>query len=385
MEMTIDQQSFQNGKPHFRQLNGLRGIAAIMVVLFHLIEIFFIGDPIHQWVNHGYLAVDFFFLLSGYVISYAYDDRWNSMKTGSFFKRRIIRLHPLIVFSMLLGAASFYLQFTPRLYGLIPATSGWMLLIVTFMSMAMIPIPVAMDIRGWGEMYPLNGPAWSLFFEYLAYLAYGLFLRRLSNRLLIVLVFLSGIALVHQGLTSSSGTLAGGWTLDATHIKIGMTRLCFPFVGGMLMQRSNIPIRKFPQSFLLASMLLISVLCLPRIGDADAPWMNSMYEFIVVMIGFPFILFLGSSDQFTESVFSKICIWLGDLSYPIYITHQLVVYFFMAWVFRNKLNFVEALPLLMFTFIFIIIFSWACFKWIDKPIREWLTKKWLLKSNIEKK
>ena len=94
-------------KPHDQILDGLRGIAAIIVVVFHVFEIHSGGDHAKQLINHGYLAVDFFFMLSGYVISYAYDDRWSYMSLGHFFKRRIIRLQPMLVFGSILGALLF--------------------------------------------------------------------------------------------------------------------------------------------------------------------------------------------------------------------------------------------------------------------------------------
>ena len=65
-------------KPRYEILDGLRGVAAMIVVAFHLLETYSKG-PAYQVLNHGYLAVDFFFVLSGFVIGYAYDDRWNRM------------------------------------------------------------------------------------------------------------------------------------------------------------------------------------------------------------------------------------------------------------------------------------------------------------------
>ena len=98
--MTNLQQSathFADTKSHYALLDGLRGVAALLVVWYHVFEgyQFASGSAIIQEINHGYLAVDFFFILSGFVIGYAYDDRWGKTLTlGKFFKRRLIRLHP---------------------------------------------------------------------------------------------------------------------------------------------------------------------------------------------------------------------------------------------------------------------------------------------------
>src|SRR6516225_9374324 len=97
-------------KPHYLILDGLRGVAAVVVVIFHIFEAHSMGDAQHQIINHGYLAVDFFFLLSGYVIGYAYDDRWKKMSIGNFFKRRLVRLQPMVVICSIIGALFFYLQ-----------------------------------------------------------------------------------------------------------------------------------------------------------------------------------------------------------------------------------------------------------------------------------
>ena len=94
-------------KPRYEILDGLRGVAALMVVLFHIFETYSKG-PAFQIVNHGYLAVDFFFVLSGFVVGYAYDDRWDRMSTWGFFKRRLTRLHPMVIAGTLVGAALFF-------------------------------------------------------------------------------------------------------------------------------------------------------------------------------------------------------------------------------------------------------------------------------------
>ena len=84
---TISSASFTDTKPHYELLDGLRGVAAVLVLFYHIFEGFSFaeltneaGDGIIKTLNHGHIAVDFFFILSGFVISYAYDSRWKSMK-----------------------------------------------------------------------------------------------------------------------------------------------------------------------------------------------------------------------------------------------------------------------------------------------------------------
>ena len=101
------QTTYLASKPHYEILDGLRGVAAVMVIIFHLFEAHAGGSHLTQIINHGYLAVDFFFMLSGFVIGYAYDDRWGKMKTKDFIKRRVIRLHPMVVMGAIIGAVMF--------------------------------------------------------------------------------------------------------------------------------------------------------------------------------------------------------------------------------------------------------------------------------------
>lgn len=144
-------------KPHYPILDGLRGVAAIMVVIFHIFEAH-ATTHLDQIVNHGYLAVDFFFVLSGFVIGYAYDDRWGKMTLGDFFKRRLVRLHPMVVVGMIVGAVFFYFQ-GYSLWPSISETPVWKMLLVMVIGFTLIPVSQALDIRGWYEMHPLNGPA----------------------------------------------------------------------------------------------------------------------------------------------------------------------------------------------------------------------------------
>ena len=102
----ISSAAFTDTKPHYDLLDGLRGVAALMVIWYHVFEGFaFASAGNIETLNHGYLAVDFFFILSGFVIGYAYDDRWGKNFTmKDFFKRRLIRLHPMVIMGAVLGA-----------------------------------------------------------------------------------------------------------------------------------------------------------------------------------------------------------------------------------------------------------------------------------------
>ena len=209
--------AFSDTKPHYALLDGLRGVAALLVVWYHVFEGFsFAGNTIIEHINHGYLAVDFFFILSGFVISYAYDDRWaKGFTMKQFFVRRLIRLHPMVIMGALIGTVTFCLQGCVQWDGTHVATSAimWALLMAICFLPAYPGAPY--EVRGNGEMFPLNGPAWSLFFEYIGNICYALFIRRLSNKALGWLTLLLGAGLASFALFDlvGYGMLGVGWTL----------------------------------------------------------------------------------------------------------------------------------------------------------------------------
>ena len=188
--------AFADSKPHYELLDGLRGIAALLVIWYHIFE-GFATSPIDQRFNHGYLAVDFFFILSGFVVGYAYDDRWKTtMNTKDFFKRRLIRLHPMVILGAVLGAITFCIQGCEKWDGTQVSIS--MVMLTLLLNLFLIPaVPGSgSEVRGNGEMYPLNGPSWSLFFEYIGNILYALFIRRFSTKQLTVLVILAAVMIL---------------------------------------------------------------------------------------------------------------------------------------------------------------------------------------------
>ncbi|AZI25532.1 acyltransferase [Pedobacter sp. G11] len=365
-------------KPHYPILDGLRGVAAIIVVTFHLAEPLGTGH-LDIVVNHGYLAVDFFFLLSGFVMGYAYDDRWNKMSVANFFKRRIIRLQPMVVLGMTLGAIGFYFT-DSTIWPLIHTVPIWKMLLVMLIGYTILPIPLSMDIRGWQEMHPLNSVGWSLFFEYIANILYAVWIRKFSKTALTILVLIAAVALAHLAITN--GDLSGGWTLNVEQVRIGLTRTMFPFFAGLLLSRIAKPTR-IKNAFLWCSLLIAIVLYMPRIGGAQHLWMNGIYESVCVIIIFPLIVYLGASGVIQGQREQKICKFLGNLSYPLYLVHYPIVYFYVAWISNKKeITILQALPYALLILVSAIILAHFSLKWYDEPVRKWLQKKLMLSSKV---
>lgn len=364
-------------KPHYLILDALRGIAAILVVLFHLFEAH-ATSHLDQFINHGYLAVDFFFVLSGFVIGYAYDDRWSRMTLRDFFKRRLVRLHPLVVLGMVIGAFCFYFQ-DSVLWPNISEVPVWQVLLTMVVGSLLIPLPPSLDIRGWNETYPLNGPGWTLFYEYIANILYALVVRKFSTRWLSVLVLLAGVALLHLAVTSPAGDVIGGWSLEPEQLRVGFTRLMYPFFAGMLLFRIG-KLASIRNAFLWCSLLLIVALAMPRIGGSEHLWINGLYDAFIIILIFPFIVFLGASGEVKGAFATRLSKFLGDISYPIYITHFPIVLIYFGWVHDNQVPLADGLPVALPLFAFCIAVAYAGLKLYDEPVRRWLTKRFLRKS-----
>jgi peptidoglycan/LPS O-acetylase OafA/YrhL len=370
--------AFIDSKKHLLILDALRGIAAIMVIIMHTFELFCKGDYHKLFINHGYLAVDFFFMLSGYVMAHAYDDRWNTMTIRDFFKRRLIRLHPLIILGMTLGAIFFFFQ-KSDVFPNIANTSVAQLLLTLVIGYTLIPVPVSMDIKGWTEMHPLNGPAWSLFLEYIANILHALILRKLSNRILFILVCIAAAASFHLVLTNKSGDFIGGWSFTPEQLRVGFTRLLFPYMAGMLLRRM-VALKAGKNTFLLTGLLLITVLSMPRIGGYNNVWTNGLYEAIVVVFVFPMIIYLGAIGEVKHRITEKICTFLGDISYPLYITHFPFICMYYAWTYNNNITIEQGAPIGIALIIGCIAFAYAALKWYDLPLRKWLANKFIYDS-----
>ena len=369
--------AFADTKPHYDLLDGLRGVAAITVVWFHIFEAF-ATSHLDQRINHGYLAVDFFFVLSGFVIGYAYDDRWGKMKTKDFIKRRVIRLHPMVVMGAIIGAVMFYWQGRP-VWDVSKVTIG-ALFMATFINALLLPATPGTEIRGLGEMYPLNGPGWSLFFEYIGNILYALFIHKFSTRVLAVLVFLAGCGLALFAIGGPYGDICAGFSLTGTEFIAGSLRLLFSFSAGLLLFRIFKPV-KVKGAFWICSLSIIALLSVPRLGGAEYLWMNGVYDTVCFAVFFPFLVYLGASGKTTDKYTTRICKFLGDISYPLYMVHYPFIYLYYAWVKNGNLTFQESFPGALGVVIGSIVLAYGCLKFYDIPVRKYLANRFLKHKN----
>ena len=380
-------------KPRYEILDGLRGVAALMVIVFHCFETYI---PVFgtQIVNHGYLAVDFFFVLSGFVIGYAYDDRWDKMTTWGFFKRRLTRLHPMVIAGTLVGAAMFF--FAGAAFPQTLQNPGWKIALCFVMGLLMIPCGTGLDIRGWGEMNSFNGPNWSLTFEYCGNILYAFILRRLPKIALGVLCVVCAFFTLDLTMgwdvfgffpDGPQYTVIGGWSLTGQQLYIGFTRLLYPFLCGLLISRilpghrtdanpSGSPIH-LKGGFWWCSLALVVLFSVPCIGGKTGIT-DGIYQAVCILLLFPLIVLTGSGSVTKGKKSTAVCKWLGDISYPLYITHYPFMYMQMSWVAGH-----EDAPLWMHIMVntgvaFIsILLAYGLLKVYDEPVREWLKEHWL--------
>ena len=373
----ISAAAFADTKPHYDLLDGLRGVAALMVIFYHVFEAF-ATSPIDQRFNHGYLAVDFFFILSGFVIGYAYDDRWKTMTTKDFIKRRLIRLHPMVVLGAVLGVIAFFIQGCEKWDGTQVSIS--MVMLALLINLFLIPaVPGSgPEIRGNGEMYPLNGPSWSLFFEYIGNIMYALFIRRMSTKALTALVVLAGIGLASFAIFNFSGAghLGVGWTMEEYNLIGGFLRVLFSFSIGLLMSRVFKPI-PVKGAFWICSLAIVVLLSMPYVGNGEALWMNGIYDSVCAILIFPMLVYLGASGKTTDKHSARICKFLGDISYPLYMVHYPLIYLYFGWVKKENLTFAEAWPEALALVIGSIVLAYISLKLYDEPVRRYLTKRFL--------
>ncbi len=343
-------------RPHFEILDGLRGVAALAIVIFHFME--WVYQPAQNFIGHGFLAVDFFFCLSGFVIGYAYDSRISKMGVKEFFKSRLIRLHPLVVLGAVLGILGFL--FDP-FSNASEAYSAGKLILLFICTMLLIPNPV-MEDRSF-NLFGLNAPAWSLFWEYIANIFYAFILCKLKRRYLAILLIPAAAALFF--VSYRSGNLLGGWS-KSTFLDGGI-RVSYSFIAGLLIYRYNLKIKN-RLGFISLAVLLSLAFLMPQFK-----W-NWLAELMVVLLYFPLLVSLGAGAVSPRRS-KRLCDFSGKISYPLYMTHYAAIWVFGNYFTTYKPGTWELAVIITTGTILLIGFAYLVMVFYDIPVRRYLSSK----------
>jgi len=350
-------------KTHLATLDGLRGVAALAVVLFH----FSLHWQSGVILPKAYLAVDFFFALSGFVIAKAYEGglRQQQLSFHKFTKLRLQRLYPLIFLSMCFALA----QELPRIamHASLRNPHEILKLLAEFGS-GILLLPYVLSVHG--QIFPLNPPAWSLFYELVVNFFYAAIARHLTSWRLVALLVLPGLYLLHLSFVHGNA--------DYGHFPIqfsaGVARVVFSFFMGVLLYRLRLR-GKFSflpriSGFWLAGALLLSFLP----GEVYTPW---FYDPLCIFLIYPLMIAIGSEDHLPVQAVPA-CLWLGRISYPLYVLHYPLIVRNGYHIFhlRHGAGLVAATSIAALA---CILVAWAALVLFDEPVRDRLKRGWRLK------
>jgi peptidoglycan/LPS O-acetylase OafA/YrhL len=340
-------------KRHYMALDGLRGVAALLVAAMHT-RITFQLPPI----AHGYLAVDFFFILSGFVIADAYEERLrNGMSFGRFSLVRAIRLYPMLAITALLGIAAMAVT------SAVPITS-----IVASGLTAALALPYPKHVNGLHGLWPINPPEWSLFWEILINIAFAIFLFRLTRMGLVALMLIGAISL--GAAARHFHTLEVGFSF--WNLWGGLARVLFGFVAGLALNRLHcsrgLPV--FKTNIWVLAGVLVACLVFPLNVHKGA------FDLAAVLILFPVIVVAGVSTGAEGALWR----WSGRISYPLYLSHAPVLLFISSGIVNlSTIKREAAVPAVLIFYVCVAIFLTEFY---DEPIRYFLGKWTRLRSPV---
>ncbi|WP_184456023.1 acyltransferase family protein [Rhizobium aethiopicum] len=308
-----------SGRSRYYTLDAMRGFAAICVVATHFQE---------RYAPSAYLAVDFFFVLSGFIIADIYGRRLSrGLPFQSFMKARLKRLYPLYLIGILVGLVQIILLTN---WGL-RAQSAVDLLMSTATNMFVLPSPMyflqAHPMQG---MFPINGPAWSMFWELLVNIVFALWLFRLSVRALCAVALVSAAFLVFVGL--KYGMLNIGWEWPSA--VGGLPRVMFSFTAGVVISRLFNGVSAWRRGWVALAPCLLLLICIV----APVPLvLRPYYDLIFAITLAPLIVTLGLLLEMPAQA-EGLAMWIGYISYPLYILHRGVIGVFKPFAGSIGLN-----------------------------------------------
>lgn len=289
----------------YETLDLVRGVAAILVVLLHWR---FVISPAYCAPNAG-LAVDIFFVLSGFVIAHSFDSRLRlGLGASSFLRSRVWRLQPLIIVGLIIGTAMMLVQ---SLMGARPDLSAMNVMLSMMFNLLNLPYKIGRSIYG----FTANEAQWSLFYEFLVNIAFVVFWPLLRQRILLSIICVSLLSLLVVSFIT--GSAMGGshfWDFPA-----GASRSFYGFFLGVFLARTRLrwsPAMPDLSPYGVAVFVLI-VLGLPTLGRVELP-----YDLLVQVFVSPLIIMVGSVCRPRTQHGASICRFMGLISFPLYATHM---------------------------------------------------------------
>lgn len=323
----------------FHTLDAMRGLAAIVVMLWHTTET-------HPLIGSGYLAVDFFFALSGLVLAKAYEDKLaGGLSWLKFMESRLLRLYPMYFLGMVIGVVAVMAK-------AIGSHSAPAVPIAPAVSYGIFMLPAV----GLQTLFPLNTPSWSLFLEVLINAVFCILLFRFSKKILGIICTISGCIIAYFSFKMGGVDFGFNWET----FPLGFIRVTFGFTAGMLIWRTNVSRISEPSWLNLLPMISLIILLVLPVADG---WRGA-YAAVFVLVVTPSLLVMGAVWQ-SPRMMQPLCNVLGDLSYPLYAIHRPTL-FFAAIPRALNISVTMWAPLMMGG---VAAVSWVLGRYIDPYLR----------------
>lgn len=356
----MTQDDTRDGHPtdgnRFAFLDGIRGIAALFVMTRHTRAYW----PFEFY--RSYLAVDLFFILSGFVIAHAYDWKIGTKRIsiGGFAASRIIRLYPMFFLSVAISALVLFSQLL--FFGAHPAASISNILLMILFTFAFVPSHfIAADYH----MFPLNYPYWSLFFELVANAIYATIHRHLSTAVLVLIIAVSFAYTVRSSIKRGNLDTGFIWTLGS--FATGTLRTTMGFFMGVLLYRLRATLSKYFIRRLSPWFGVLIAVAVLYSSSAEA--LNPAVDLFSVCVLFPIAVLIAANGR--RSALEKILLLLGSASYPIYVLHQ-PVGAFIHNIFGERVELYAPWSGCILA-AFLLMLSIQLEKLYDIPVRRWLS------------
>ena len=339
-------------KTHFLGLDALRGVAAVCVVLLHFQSYY--SNII--WLPHAYLAVDFFFMLSGFVLAYSYEQKFAvGMTLSMFMKLRLVRLYPLMFAGVVAGTIYVVLQGLLVPQHAMPPSATLIAIILGLLLFS----------------NDLNGASWSILFELLVNAFYRLLGKHVRDRWLWLIIVLFGADLACLAYFSDwLGNQDLGFPSVIEFVaRSARAGFCFFFGVGLYrwFARHHFPASLVGHPF-FTSLGLVTIFCAPD-GWSD------FYNLVVTVLIFPLIILASAAYQ-PAGLSAPMSKFSGWISFPLYAIHM-PVGALAAGAMTHFHIYSRLPPLARTSVILIVVIPIACIleRYYDEPIRKWLTRK----------